>query len=194
MLSLPADSSHRVRPARRDELLELAELRRLSWWQAYRGVLPARELRTMNDRRTARRMAGALRSSVSHILVVEAQPDRPLGYAWLGPHRERFGAHRGEIYELYLHPRAQGQGAGRRLLVDSIWALVDRGFHPVLVWVLAANPARHFYAACGGECVAQGPVNVAGRTLTRLAYSWQHGLPLPGTGAHAHKMPTPPSR
>lgn len=97
----------------------------------------------------------------------------------MGPHREGYDGHRGEIYELYLHPRAQRQGAGRQLLVMAIWSLVEQGLHPVLVWVLAANPARHFYAACGGVQVGRGPVTVGGRALTRLAFSWQGALPLP---------------
>lgn len=142
-------------------------------------MLPEAELRRMDDRRTARRMAMALRAPAQQLLVVEDAYGRPLGYAWVGPHREGYGGHRGEIYELYLHPRAQGQGAGRSLLVAAIWSLVDRGMHPVLVWVLAANPARHFYAACGGVHVGQGPVTVSGRVLTRLAFSWQGALPLP---------------
>ncbi|MCA9707160.1 MAG: GNAT family N-acetyltransferase [Myxococcales bacterium] len=187
MLSLPVAPAHEVRPARATELLELAAVRRLSWWAAYRGVLPEAELRRMDDARTARRMAAALRARAQSLLVVEDRHGRPFGYAWAGPHREGLGGHRGELYELYLHPHAQGQGAGRSLLVAAIWSLVDLGLHPVLVWVLAANPARHFYAACGGVQVGQGPVTVAGRTLTRLAFSWKGALPLPLS------LPLPPS-
>lgn len=180
VLSLGVDSTHGVRPARRSDLPALAAIRRQSWWAAYRGVLPESELRGMNDRRTAQRMARALMTDARSILVVEDGAQGRLGYAWIGPHRERYGGHRGEIYELYLHPRAQGRGAGRQLLVAAIWALVERGLHPVLVWVLAANQAQNFYAACGGERVGQGPVKVAGRMMTRLAFSWRDALPMPG--------------
>ena len=43
----------------------------------------------------------------------------------------------------------------------------------------AANPARHFYEACGGVRLGQGPVTVGDRTLVRVAYSWASSLPLP---------------
>lgn len=132
----------------------------------------------MDDRRTAQRMASALGSSRQGILVVE-EGQRRLGYAWLGPHRDGVDGHQGEILELYLHPGAQGRGVGRRLLVSGIWWLVDRGLDPVLVWVLAANRARHFYEACGGVRVGQGPVRIGGITLPRVAYSWRDALPLP---------------
>ena len=179
VLGLSSDRAIRVRPARSGDLKALAAVRRESWWVAYRGLIPHGELLRLNDGRTVHRMAAVLSSSRHRILLVEDDEHGPMGYAWLGPHREGLGGHQGEILELYLHPAAQGRGLGRRLLVEGIWWLVDRGLHPVLVWVLAANPARHFYEACGGVRVGQGPVTVGGRTLLRLAYSWSSTLPLP---------------
>ncbi|WP_266213531.1 GNAT family N-acetyltransferase [Paraliomyxa miuraensis] len=180
MLSLPvAESSTRVRVARLGDLRALAEIRRLSWWDAYRGLVPEAALRRMDDARMVRRMAHALAQRWHVILMVEDEHERPLGYAWIGPHRERVGDHRGEVFELYLHPRAQGRGAGKQLLVTAIWSLVEQGLHPVIVWVLAANPACRFYEACGGVRVAEGPVDVGGRVLTRVAYGWSDAFPLP---------------
>jgi GNAT superfamily N-acetyltransferase len=179
VLALSSDSTVRVRAARPGDLMALAAVRRHSWWAAYRGLIPHDELLRLNDGRTVRRMAAVLGSSVQRILLVEDREHGPVGYAWIGPHREGVADHQGEILELYLHPGAQGHGLGRRLLVDGIWWLVDRGMHPVIVWVLAANPARHFYEACGGVRIGQGPVTVGGRTLLRVAYSWQGSLPLP---------------
>lgn len=180
MLSLSVDPGFVVRPALRSELPALAAIRRESWWAAYRGVLPQAELRGMDDQRTARRMAPVLGSTRQQILAAVDERGRARGYAWVGPHREGMRGIGGEVYELYLHPDEQGRGVGRRLLVEAIWWLVGRGLHPVVVWVLAANSAQHFYAACGGEPVARGTVTVAGRRLTRLAYAWRETLPLPG--------------
>lgn len=168
-----------MRGATTADLPALASLRRRSWHHAYRGVLPEQELAAIDDRRSAARMRAALRSSVQSLLLVHEDDGEPRGYAWLGPHRSEVPGHHGEIYELYLDPKAQGRGLGRELLVESIWSLVGRGLHPVLVWVLAANPARHFYSACGGRLVAHGPVEVAGRELPRLGFSWSGELPLP---------------
>lgn len=179
MLALSTSGTARVRVARRGDLQALAAVRRESWWAAYRNIIPHDELARLDDGRTVRRMAAALGSSLQRILLVEDRVHGPVGYAWLGPHRDGVGDHRGEILELYLHPRAQGHGLGRRLLVDGIWWLVERGLHPVLVWVLAANPARHFYEACGGVRVGQGPVTVGNHPLVRVAYSWAGALPLP---------------
>lgn len=179
MLALATNTPVRVRAARDSDLGPLAVIRRESWWAAYHRIIPHDWLRGMNDRRTAQRMAGVLSSSRDRILVVEDDDHGPLGYAWVGPHRGGVAGHGGEILELYLHPAVQGRGLGRQLLVTGIWWLVDRGMHPVLVWVLAANPARHFYEACGAERVGQGPVTIGDHTLLRVAYSWRDSLPLP---------------
>jgi GNAT superfamily N-acetyltransferase len=179
MLALATDPPVRVRAARESDLGPLAVIRRKSWWAAYHRIIPHDWLRGMNDGRTAQRMASALASSRDRILVVEDDDHGPLGYAWVGQHRGGVAGHGGEILELYLHPAVQGRGLGRQLLVTGIWWLVDRGMHPVLVWVLAANPARHFYEACGAQPVGQGPVTIGDHTLLRVAYSWRDSLPLP---------------
>ncbi|MEM7159124.1 MAG: GNAT family N-acetyltransferase [Myxococcota bacterium] len=179
MLGLPTTTHAQIRPATRDDLLALAAIRRRSWQATYEGVVPDAVLRGMNDQRTARTMVRGIRARTEALLVAESPDGTRLGYAWVGPHRDGLPGHHGEIYELYLDPDTQGQGIGRQLLVAAIWALVERGLQPVVVWVLAANPARQFYEACGGEPIARGWVKVGGRQLPRLALSWRGGLPLP---------------
>lgn len=112
-------------------------------------------------------------------LLVATQADRPVGYAMGGFQADGRLAFRGEIHELYIHPDHQRRGIGRALLARSIWTLVAHGLNPVMLWVLAQNTARHFYASCGGTLVARSPITVAGRRLPRLAYGWRDALPLP---------------
>lgn len=111
--------------------------------------------------------------------MVEQHSGPPFGYAWAGPQLNRDLSHRGEIYELYLQPEAQRQGSGRQLLTSMLWTLAERRLWPVVVWVLAANPARNFYRACGGRQILAGPVRVTGQRLVRLAFEWDEALPLP---------------
>jgi hypothetical protein len=60
-----------------------------------------------------------------------------------------------------------------------LWTLIDLDLHPVLVWVLERNPARHFYETCGGTLVARGSIDFGESRATRLAYGWSDSLPLP---------------
>lgn len=161
----------------------LARVRLASWRDAYAGIVPDAELQRMDARRSALRMHQAMRSRRGQVLLLVHQPEKPpFGYVWFGPQPDRGLGFAGEIFELYLHPDHQHQGAGRRLLSAALWQLAEMSLWPVLVWSLAENPARHFYEACGGRQVLAGTVEVAGRTLPRVGFGWDDVLPLPGLG------------
>jgi len=50
--------------------------------------------------------------------------------------------------------------------------LARAGLHSMLVWVLADNPARHFYEALGGQQVRGQQITIGGVTLDEIAYGW----------------------
>jgi ribosomal protein S18 acetylase RimI-like enzyme len=71
------------------------------------------------------------------ILVAE-QPDHTIaGVAMVGedPDRPRTG----HVFSLYVHPRAQGQGVGTRLLSAAVERLQALGFSEASLWVFEAN-------------------------------------------------------
>jgi GNAT superfamily N-acetyltransferase len=184
MLALGSVSARvAVRPATAGDVASLVELRRRSWHQAYRDILPLREIERATGPRSAERLTRAVAGRRRGQRIVVAHDPRAglMGYAWGGPQLETRLRYRGEVYELYLEPRMQRQGIGSRLLDAAIWNLVELRLNPVLVWVLAQNPARHFYEERGGNLVAYGPIRIGGYTTTRLAYGWAGALPLPTT-------------
>ena len=69
-------------------------------------------------------------------LLVAVDPDGSLaGLHWL----KRRGAASGEVYNLAVHPRAQGRGVGPALLHAGVCHLVDIGCDEVVLWVDGAN-------------------------------------------------------
>ncbi|MFP4636454.1 MAG: GNAT family N-acetyltransferase, partial [Nitriliruptoraceae bacterium] len=69
-----------------------------------------------------------------------------LGLHWL----KRRDATTGEVYNLAVHPRAQGRGAGPRLLAAGLAHLHAVGCRQVLLWVDLANQrAVRLYRAQG---------------------------------------------
>ena len=51
--------------------------------------------------------------------------------------------------------------------------LAAAGTRSMLLWVFDANaPARTFYEALGGVVVRTQPMDIAGQTLTEVAYGW----------------------
>lgn len=69
-------------------------------------------------------------------LLVAAEPDgRLAGLHWL----KRRSAGAGEVYNLAVHPRAQGRGVGPALLHAGLDHLTALGCAEVILWVDAAN-------------------------------------------------------
>jgi ribosomal protein S18 acetylase RimI-like enzyme len=76
-------------------------------------------------------------------LVVATVDDRVVGYA--ATHGEP-----GELYLLFVHPDAAGQGIGRRLLEHEEQALRQAGKREVFLWTHEANDrAQRLYRAAG---------------------------------------------
>lgn len=180
MLALPRPTPWQVRVGHRGDTATLARVRNASWRAAYRSIMPAAELRRMTLARSSavieRTLGGGRRGQF--VMVVE-DARGPFGYTLAGPQPRADLRHRGEVFELYLHPDMQRRGAGTQLLVSTLWELSALGSWPAMLWVLAANSAGRFYASCGGRPFRREPLDVGGRVLERIAYSWDGFLPLP---------------
>src|SRR3546814_5924083 len=104
-------------------------------------------------------------------MVAEVE-QQVVGFVSFGPTRTPALPYSGEVYALYVAIDWQGQGLGRRLLATALEALAKEGHRGAMVWVLAANPARFFYEAMGGERAGERLESFAGTELEELAYGW----------------------
>jgi len=55
------------------------------------------------------------------------------------------------------------------------------GIASMLVWVLVDNPAYQFYAALGGKRVHEKELEIGGKPLIEVAYSWLNTRSLRGS-------------
>jgi ribosomal protein S18 acetylase RimI-like enzyme len=143
-----------VRPARVDDVAQIAEVHVRSWQGAYRGLIPQDYLDGLDPAAGVERRTRILREldwSCAGQLVVGDEAGI-LGFADLGPARDADdgSADVGEIYAIYLHPDAWGRGHGRELMAASLGYLAQAGYRQATLWVLGTNArARRFYEAAG---------------------------------------------
>lgn len=119
-----------------------------SWRGAYAGIVPDDYLESLDEPSREASWRAILADTPATMWLAEA-PDRPLGFASLGPCRDE-DADDGdlEIYTIYLSPETWGLGVGRELMRTMLTNVPAST--PVSLWVLAdAARAHHFYRRHG---------------------------------------------
>lgn len=171
----PAAPSTSIERARAEHAAGIARVHVTTWRHAYRGLVPAAHLASLDELARAARWRDRLRAPepTSMTLVALDEAGEVAGFVDYGVERDAAAAARGEweIRALYVDPARQRGGAGRALVAA---ALVDSARAPaVRLWVLAENAnARAFYERVG--FVASGEekrVEIGGVELRELRYA-----------------------
>jgi GNAT superfamily N-acetyltransferase len=132
----------------------VAEVHVRSWQKAYFGMLTDSVLDGLSVARwTATRRQILKRASPDQRFWVVETGNGLLGFLDSGASRDPDApASQGvaEIWAMYVHPSAWGQGLGRALMQRCLDDLSARHWRLVNLWVLDQNdPARRFYEAAG---------------------------------------------
>ncbi len=160
-----------VRPARPDDAREIAATHDAAWRDAYRGVIPGRELERMVARRGERWWLAAIRRG-TRLLVLDFD-ESVGGYVSYGRNRVPSPPFGGEIFELYLAPEFQGVGFGRRMFEAARRDLAGHGLDTLLVWALADNErAIGFYRRMGGRIVRRAHERFGEASCERVAFGF----------------------
>jgi ribosomal protein S18 acetylase RimI-like enzyme len=137
-----------VREAQPQDAAEVAGVHVRSWQVAYQGLFPDDYLRGLRaEDRMAHYTFGDDRPGSPTILI--AVIDATIcGFVATGPARDEDAANAGEVYAIYVDPRAWGRGIGRSLIAEARTRLSRQGFAEAVLWVHAGNErAQRFYRA-----------------------------------------------
>ncbi len=96
-----------------------------------------------------------------------------VGFASTRPSREDdtpLGA--GELHSIYLAPAAWSRGLGSRLLATAVDDLHERGFAPLVLWVIEGNVrGRQFYERAGWRPDGgRQPIDFDGTPVDEIRY------------------------
>jgi GNAT superfamily N-acetyltransferase len=147
-----------VRPATPADAREMAEVIVASWRWAYREVLPADYLASLDPSVRGERIRASLADGASSMMAwVAVDQGCIVGAASSGPPLEDEGhvaepppPDSGELYLLYVEPPSVGRGFGKALLDTATDGLRKQGFSTAFLWVLEGNArARRFYEKAG---------------------------------------------
>jgi ribosomal protein S18 acetylase RimI-like enzyme len=174
------DTVDLVRPARAEDVAEIARIEVETWRTTYAGMLPDRVLVGMSEHRQRAAWQGLIRYRPDDVMVVERppvpdglDPGGVIGFGNCGVQRDSALPYAGEIYTIYVDPPAQNQGVGKRLLRSLFERLLEKGRGSALIWVIRANPSRYFYERQGGKLVLTRKIRIGGVSVDAVAYGWR---------------------
>lgn len=147
--------AHRIRRSKTGDGLGLARVHIETWQAAYRGQLPDDFLGGLSQRLDSwatqweRQILDAADRGWTQIVADDA--DGIVGFATCGRcESDPADPWVGQVYAIYVHPRAWGQGVGRELFAHATDVLREIGYREAVLWVLETNArARRFYEIAG---------------------------------------------
>lgn len=146
------------------------------WRQAYSSFMSRAELGPRVDPDYRAREVGAWLSTDfdprQECLLIAEQDGKVMGFlaVRLGDRNDVGSV--AQVTLLYVSPDKQGQGIGRRLLLEATEWLKTHAPGPISIGAFEQNPLRSFYEAIGGVVVKQVMVRVDAREWPVVIYLW----------------------
>jgi ribosomal protein S18 acetylase RimI-like enzyme len=164
-----------VRLATAEDAEPIARVHVRSWQVAYRGLIPDETLVSLGVVERAARWRSIFEQPGQDIFVA-VENGLVQGFCDLQSSRDEEHDKQtvGEISAIYVDPAHWRKGLGRALCMAAVARARRRGFHDLVLWVLAENHgARRFYEELGFE--RDGDVALtrgfgAGVELTEIRY------------------------
>ncbi len=165
-----------VRPARIEDAPAIAEVHVETWREAYSGLMPSDNLAGLSVERRAEIWRSMLSGQFPgvHVRVAETPDTGVFGFAAGGAARGENPPLDGELHAINIVRRHHRHGAGRRLVLEIARCVATGGHRGMMLWVLAANPARGFYERLGAEPLGRSKTATFGAAeLEEVAYGWR---------------------
>lgn len=166
-----------VRAATRADIPAMSRVQVETKRSCYLGFYPPELLMKMSKEKTAaawrRNLFDDPTYPGSFALVAETMDREIVGLIIAGPIAEPDPVFTAEVYVLYILAGYQRHGIGRALIKRASVRLRNEGHENLIVWVLAANPARKFYESLKGAATHQKEVDLYGYHLPEVGYTWE---------------------
>jgi ribosomal protein S18 acetylase RimI-like enzyme len=169
----PAPAPALVRPARPEDARGIARVHGDTWRAAYQGIVPDAFLAAFAGKPGAADRRRRWIAKPGNSTLVAEEGGEIVGFAVAGPPRDLPPGFDAELYALYVLPRRQGAGLGRRLVLHAAEALAAGGARSMGLWALRDNArARAFYERLGGKPAGEKEIDLGGARLVEVAYGW----------------------
>ncbi|MEH2382449.1 MAG: GNAT family N-acetyltransferase [Nostoc sp.] len=163
-----------IREANLADAPAIAKVHIDAWRTTYSNLMPAKFLADLSYKERETKWVKILSNIAqdNFTYVAEDEIGQIVGFANGGQERTSDRLYEGELYAIYILEKYQHQGLGHRLVSSVATRLLQSDISSMLVWVLADNPAVHFYQSLGGQQVYQKQIEIGTVQLVEVAYGW----------------------
>jgi ribosomal protein S18 acetylase RimI-like enzyme len=163
-----------IREAGERDAQALAWVHVESWKSTYRGLVPDSYLDSLERSARADDFRDWFKEPGDRFLLAAFNPEGELaGFVSGGKERENHEPGTGELYAIYLLEEYQRQGIGRMLFSACSARLKKLGYRRMILYSMAGNSHRWFYASLGGTqetCVKRA--QIGGKSFNLSKFFW----------------------
>ncbi len=163
-----------IRIAQLEDCAAIAHVHVESWRTTYKDLVPVEHHPSYDQRLRMWQqvLSTPAREGVTFVAVNEQ--GRVVGFVDSGS-RVRYDdlEYQVELTAIYLLEEVQGHGLGRRLVQAFVEQILQMGYHSMMLWALAQNPACRFYEALGGTLIRTAQFSLGGTSYEVVAYGWR---------------------
>ena len=159
-----SESIFHIRNASIEDAAGIAKVHVDSWRTTYQGIVSDKFLSDLNYES---RTEGAIKRIQNPLI------SNSVGFADVGPCREKNLKVEAELYAIYLLKEYQGKGIGRMLFHAASDQIRTRKFKDFFVSVLSSNiDSVRFYQKMGGKLIGHDHVDIDGVRHKTDSYHW----------------------
>ena len=138
----------KIRSATPSDLDAIVEVFRACWSISYKDLLPLKVQQDMTLDVARHMWSAAVQPHADRSTLLTEFDDKVVGIARIGIDPDN--ANLGHLFSLYVHPDSSGKGFGRKLLLEAMRHIGQKGFTSQSLWVFKDNrTAKNLYLSEG---------------------------------------------
>ena len=151
-----------IRKAKPEEAEQIIDIGIEVWNSTYKDLIPKDiidKLQSKDEARIERKKKSIKENNDTYVALVDG---KIVGYNTFGEARDENYKGSGEVYAGYILDDYQGLGLGRKMAIECMKDLLDRGYKTFVSKCLDGNPANEFHKSLGGVYVGQSDFSPMG--------------------------------
>jgi ribosomal protein S18 acetylase RimI-like enzyme len=162
-----------IRSAQQSDIDDLITVNISVWRSTYQGIFAEDVLNAMTPESLLDKWKGTLVKSSDRICYVAVSQYDVIGYVVCGKNRNENLTFDWELYAIYILETYQRKGIGKKLFLQAVNIMKERGARSFRLFVLKENIAtRKFYEFFKPDFQMERSISLGGMNYAEIGYGW----------------------